>query len=378
MIFSAMIMGRVVKFLKLPNVTGYLIAGLLIGPSLLNIIPIGFINSTTIISDIALAFIAFSIGNEFKMSYFKKVGAAPIIIAILEATIAVVLVVGGLLAIGCDLPFALILGAIAAATAPAATVMVIRQYKSKGSLTETLLAVVAIDDAVALILYGVAVAVVENVGNASGSLISTIIAPLIEIGGSLIIGFALGLLMTYSMRWFKKESNQLCLTTGFVFAGAGIATMLNLSPLLLEMAIGAALINFSKSSSSVMKITDSVTPPIFMLFFVISGAGLNLSILPSIGVVGITYVVLRVVGKMLGATLGAYICHCDDTIKKYLGMTLVPQAGVAIGLSLAAATVVPQHAESIRAVVLCATLIYELVGPALAKYALQKAGNIQA
>lgn len=378
MIFSGMAFGRLVKLIKLPNVTGYLLAGLILGPSVLKIIPKDTIDSIAVISEVALGFIAFSIGNEFKMSYFKKVGASPIVIAVFEALFAVICVCTVLVLFGNDLPFSLVLSSIAAATAPAATIMVIRQYKAKGPVTETLLSVVALDDAAALMLFGISVAVAGMLNSTSNiSVLSMILSPILEIVGALVIGAVLGMLLTYFIRFFKKDGNRLSLAVGFVFIGIGIADMTGVSSLLLCMALGATFVNFSKQALPVMKVVDAVTPPIFMLFFVASGAALDLSVLPMIGIVGVIYVILRVVGKVLGTYLGATICKCDKKIKKYLGYALLPQAGVAIGLSLAATTVVPSYGQTIRAVVLCATFIYELIGPGITKIALKKAGEIE-
>ena len=378
MIFSGMAFGRLVKIIKLPNVTGYLLAGLILGPSVLKIIPKDTIDGIAVISEVALGFIAFSIGNEFKMSYFKKVGASPIVIAVFEALFAVICVCTVLVLFGNDLPFSLVLSSIAAATAPAATIMVIRQYKAKGPVTETLLSVVALDDAAALMLFGISVAVAGMLNSTSNiSVLSMILSPILEIVGALVIGAVLGMLLTYFIRFFKKDGNRLSLAVGFVFIGIGIADMTGVSSLLLCMALGATFVNFSKQALPVMKVVDAVTPPIFMLFFVASGAALDLSVLPMIGIVGVIYVILRVVGKVLGTYLGATICKCDKKIKKYLGYALLPQAGVAIGLSLAATTVVPSYGQTIRAVVLCATFIYELIGPGITKIALKKAGEIE-
>lgn len=378
MIFSGMLCGRLVKHIKLPNVTGYLIAGLLIGPSVLNIIPKDAIEGFTIISNAALGFIAFSIGNEFKISYFKRVGATPIIIAALESLFAVIFVVIGLLLAGQSLSFSLVLGAIAAATAPAATIMVIKQYRAKGPMTETLLSVVAIDDATALMYFGICVAVANALEGGHVSLAQTILSPLFEIGGALVVGFLMGLIFTLPLRFFKKDGNRLSLIIAFVFLGVGLADLCGFSSLLLCMAMGAALANFSRETPKVMNIADGFTPPLFLLFFVASGAELQLSILPSIGVAGIIYVVLRVAGKMAGTSLAAILCKAAPAIRKYLGMALVPQAGVAIGLSLIATTAVPEYGATIRAIILCATLIYELIGPAVAKLSLTKAGEIPA
>lgn len=367
----------VIKFVKLPDVTGYLILGLLVGPSVLGLLDEAAIGQMSVASDIALAFIAFTVGGEFKLSYFKRVGATPIVIAVFESFFAVGLVVAGLLAAGYNLPFALCLGSIAAATAPAATVMVIKQYHARGPVTECLLSVVAIDDATALIAFGVATSMAKTLeSGAALSLYSALGSPLLEVGASLLLGFALGCAYTFALRFFKEKGTQLTLTIAFILLGAAVADELDLSALLLCMMFSATFTNLARLSNEVYSAIDRFTPPIFCLFFVLSGADLKLSVLPSIGVVGVIYVVLRVAGKWIGAALGARLMHADANIQKYLGPALLPQAGVAIGLSFLAQQVVPQYADTIRAVILCGTLIYELIGPAVSKTTLQKAGEI--
>lgn len=376
MILAGMLFGRIAKFFKLPNVTGYLVGGLLIGPAVLGLVPLETLENFHIVSDIALGFIAFSIGNEFKISYFKRVGAMPIVIAVFEALFAVVFVVIGLFAATNNLPFSLVLGSIAAATAPAATIMVIKQYGAKGKVTETLLSVVALDDAVALMLFGISVAVAQGLTNAGASVVSSLLSPVIEIFGSLALGIVMGLLFLLPLRWFKKDGNRLSVVIGFVFAVTGISQLLNFSALLSCMAMGAVLTNLSSAEKHISKLCDNITPPIFMLFFVASGAELQLSVLPKIGVAGLIYVILRVAGKIFGASFGASLCRADKNIQKYIGPALVPQAGVAIGLSLLATKVVPEYGATIRAIILCGTLIYEMIGPVLTKMALKKAGEI--
>ncbi|MDO4562367.1 MAG: cation:proton antiporter [Clostridia bacterium] len=378
MIFTAMAFGRLAKLAHLPNVTGYIVAGLIIGPSVLGLIPENAVGSFSIISEIALGLIAFSVGSEFRISYFRRVGATPIIIAAFEALLASVCVTAALVLTGHDVAFSLLLGAIASATAPAATIMVIKQYRAKGPVTETLLSVVAIDDAAALMLFGIAVSIAQMLQSPHARFsVMTVAKPLYEIALSLLIGVALGSLLTFFLRFFKKDGNRISLTLGFVLCGVGAAAYLNLSSLLLCMALGMALSNLSKVSTEILRLTDYVTPPIFMLFFVDSGAELKLSILPSIGVIGVLYLISRVIGKCLGAYLGARIAKAPENVRRYLGGALVPQAGVAIGLSLLATRVVPMYGDSIRAVILCGTLIYELVGPAITKISLKKAGEIQ-
>lgn len=376
MIFVGMALGRLVKQIKLPNVTGYLLAGLLLGPSILGLLSEEFLSGITVISDAALGFIAFSIGNEFKISYFKRVGATPIIIACLESFFAVAFVTVALMLAGCSTTFSLVLGSIAAATAPAATIMVIKQYKAKGPVTETLLSVVAIDDATALIMYSISIAAATALSGGNATVKELVLKPVIEIGGALVVGAILGFLFLLPMKAFKKDGNRLSLIIAFIFVGLGLSQLCGFSSLLLCMAMGAVVANFSPDVNQIMKLSDRITPPIFMLFFVASGADLKLSVLPAVGLVGIIYIVVRVVGKMFGASLGAIVCKADKNIRKYLGPALVPQAGVAIGLSLAASSVVPEHASEIRTVILCGTLIYELVGPVIAKTCLKKAGEI--
>lgn len=376
-LLSGLILGRAVKLLKLPNVTGYLLAGLILGPYCLKIFSVDMVTDLELISEMALAFIAFSIGSEFKLSYLKKVGSMPIIIAIVAAAAASVLVTVSLVIIGVDFEIALLLGAIASATAPAATVMVVKQYNAKGPVTESLLSVVAIDDAVGLILFGFAMAIVNSMQSpGQTSLAMSIVVPFVEIIGSLVLGGVLGFLFTIPLRYFKKNSNRLIITVGFVFFGSAIASALGMSPLLVCMSMGAILVNVSDSARSIFALADGVTAPIYLMFFVVSGAGLNVLILPQIGLVGIIYIIARFLGKVLGSYIGAEITKAPITVKKYLGFTLIPQAGVAIGLSLIASQTLPTYAATIRAVVLSATFIYELTGPVLTKISLRKAGEI--
>ncbi|MCI8590030.1 MAG: cation:proton antiporter [Clostridiales bacterium] len=377
-LLAGLLMGRAVKMVRLPNVTGYLLAGLLLGPSVLRILPAGFVHELELVSDMALALIAFTVGAEFKFTYLKKVGITPLIIALFEALAAMLVVAVVLFVLGFGFDLALLLGAIASATAPAATIMVVKQYRAKGPVTDTLLSVVALDDAVALISFGFAMAVVNTMHHPGEvSLLLSILKPFGEVVGSVVLGAALGLLIKLPLHFFKKTSNRLIIILGFAFLGSALASMLGLSPLLLCMCMGAAVINFCEEGSDLLDIVDSITPPIFLMFFVVSGAELNLAILPKIGVIGVAYVLARVVGKIGGASFGAIITKAPPTVRKYVGFTLVPQAGVAIGLSLLAAKALPEVGATIQAVVLCGTFIYELVGPVCTKLALKKANEIE-
>lgn len=376
-LFLGLLGGKLIKQIHLPNVTGYLLIGLIAGPYCLKILPLETIESFEIISEIALGFIAFSIGSEFKLSYLKKVGKSPVIIAILEGVMAVLVVDLALIVSGQGVAFSLVLGAIAAATAPAATLMVVKQYRAKGPVTETLLPVVAIDDAVALMSFGISVAIAKAVeSHGQVALAQTLLDPVIEILGALLFGAVLGIILRYLLKLFTGRGTRLSCILGTIFLCIGVSDMLGLSSLLACMMMSAVLVNVSKEIDVMFPIIDRLTPPIFMLFFVISGAELNIGIIPTIGIVGVVYIVFRVVGKSLGAAAGAKISKAPAVVSKYLGFTLMPQAGVAIGLSSIAMTVVPNHGETIRAVILCATVVYELIGPLVTKVALKKAGEI--
>ena len=372
---AGLLCGRLVKLIKLPNVTGYLIAGLILGPYVTKFIPLDVVNDFSVISDMALSFIAFTIGCGFKRSYLKKVGMTPVVIAIFESLFAVFAVQGVLLAFGTDPQLAVLLGAIAAATAPAATLMVIKQYGAKGPVTDTLVSVVALDDAVALIAFSVCVAIASVIGGGKFEA-KTVYMPLIEIFGALLLGALYGIIFKIPLKFFKKAGNRQIITVGLVFACAGTANLLGWSSLLACMALGMTLCNISRESDSILSVADSVTPALFLLFFATSGAALNITIIPQICLIGIIYVLARIVGKVGGAWLGAVIMRAPKTVRRFLGPALIPQAGVAIGLMLVAQTAAPAYADQIRAVVLCATLIYELVGPVITKLTLQGAKEI--
>lgn len=374
----ALLMTRVMKKISLPNVTGYLIAGLIAGPYCLKLYNSENLDALSIITNVALGFIAFSIGGEFKLSSLKQLGAKIFVITVFEAVGASVLVITTLVLLKFPLTLALVLGAIASATAPAATLMVVRQYKAQGPVTSTLLPVVAIDDAVCLMLFSILSSVAKSLESEGGfNLYQTILKPIIEIALSLVIGFVLGIVLSIGTRFFKSRANRISLVVTAVFLGVGISDKFGLSSLLLCMAIGAALANYSPVSDPVMDGSERWTPPLFMLFFVISGAQFNFSVLKTVGAVGVIYILMRSFGKYFGAMLGCKIAGTEKTVRQYLGITLLPQAGVAIGMAQLSLTVVPEYGEQIRAVVLCATLVYELVGPLLTKLSLQKAGEIQ-
>ncbi len=377
MVFG-LLLTRPAKLIHLPNVTAYLVAGLIVGPYCLNVFHEGDTAVISALTSIALGFIAFSIGVEFKFSHIKKIGSSSITITILQACLATLLVDVTLIAFGFPLPLSLTLGAIAAATAPAATLMVVRQYHATGPVTSTLLPVVAMDDAVGLVLFSVSLSVSQALSGSGGLTVrSMLLEPLAEIVLSLAVGCVIGLLIALSMRFFHSKANRLSIAVTAVLAGSAVASIINLSSLLLCMAIGACLINLRNDAEAVLEVTDSWTPPLFMLFFVLSGAELDLAVVPTVGLVGILYLVARSLGKYFGSFLGASIVKASPNIRKYLGITLLPQAGVAIGMAQVALTALPAYGTKIQAVVLSATLIYELIGPVLTKMALTAAGEIE-
>lgn len=376
--FAGLFATRIAKFLHLPNVTGYLVAGVVIGPFCLNILNKEAVLSLGLLTDLALGFIAFSIGNEFKLSDIKKMGSRIFIITALEALTATFIVTLVLLIFKVEPSVAVTLGAIAASTAPAATLLVVRQYKAYGPLTHTLLPVVALDDAVGLIAYAIAVNVAKTLAlHTNLNLSKTILNPLVEIVLSLFAGFVLGLILSFLCRYFKSHTNRVSLSLAMVLWGVTLASKYNLSSLLLCMMVGGTYINLRNDATKILAYVDEWTAPLFMLFFVLSGAELNLKSLSSIGLIGVIYVAMRASGKALGAYLGGKITKAPNAVCCYLGLTLMPQAGVAIGMARMVIKQLPQFGSQIQTVILSATLVYEFIGPLVAKYALHKANEIK-
>lgn len=372
-----LLMGKVVSYLKLPRVTGYLIAGVLIGPFVLKLVPHEAIESLTIISEAALGFIAYNIGSSLNYNKLKNIGKGVIIIALFEALMATFIVILAMKFIFAQTwEFSLAIGAIASATAPAATIMVLKQYRAKGPLVDTLIPVVAIDDAIAVIAFGISIAVAQIISNGSdGVSIMAFLEPFIEIFFSVVLGCAVGFALTYLNKLSKQKENAMNLVIAAIFLVIGLADLLNLSNLLACMALGATVSNLVLSKSKLLSAIDNITSPIFIMFFTISGLELDLSVLLTVGVIGIGYVVFRVIGKVLGAYIGAQIANSEPVVKKYLGLTLVPQAGVAIGLTMIVQDALPSCGASIRAIILAGTVIYELIGPLCTKIAIFKAGE---
>ncbi len=399
-LFAGLMLSRVAKLMKLPAVTAYLVAGILIGPFCLGAFGVqglGFtslaeVKSFSFISDVALGFIAFSIGNEFRLAQLKNTGKQATVIGIFQAVATTLLVDAVLIGVHfiwpdkLSLPAAITLGAVASATAPAATLMVVRQYKAKGKLTDILLPVVALDDAVGLMLFAASFGVAKALLVGKIDIISIVVEPILEIVLSLALGIVMGVLFTFFERFFHSRSKRLSMSVAFVFLTVALSMLkfdiggvhIGFSSLLVCMMLGTMFCNMCDFSEELMDRVDRWTAPLFILFFVISGAELELSVFAdyAIVLVGIIYILARSVGKYSGAYLSAKSVHCDENIVKYLGVTLLPQAGVALGMAIKAHELGPEG-DMVANITLFAVLIYEIVGPMLTKIALTKAGDIK-
>ncbi len=396
---GGLMMSRLAKLLNLPAVTAYLVAGLLLGPYLLGMLDvtgIGFHDAEAvarldIISQVALGFIAFTIGNEFRLEQLRHMGRQAITVGILQAVATTALVDAALVALHFINPglisvsSAITLGAIAAATAPAATLMVVRQYKADGPLTRLLLLVVAIDDAVGLVLFSASFGVASALESGAVSLVTVLVEPVIEILLSLALGGLAGLVLFWVEKFFHSRSKRLSISIGFVLLTVGLSMVefelggihFGFSLLLVCMMTGTIFCNICDFSEELMGRVDGWTAPLFVLFFVLSGAELNLKILsnPMVLLIGLVYIAARSLGKYWGAYGSCALTGCSDSIKKHLGVTLLPQAGVALGMALTAQQL--SDGAVVRSVVLFSVLVYELVGPALTKRSLTAAGEIR-
>lgn len=395
-----LLLSRLAKLVKLPAVTAYLVAGVLIGPFVLGALDVPGVGITSdqiegfgIISDLALGFIAFSMGNEFRLSQLKKIGKHATVIGILQAVITTVLVDAALIGLHFAMPetlslsAAIVLGSIATATAPAATLMVVKQYKAKGPVTEVLLPVVALDDAVGLVVFAVSFGVARSLNSSGINPLAIVFEPLIEIVLSLGLGFVMGLLFTFCEKFFHSRSKRMAVSVTFVMLTVAISSLkfevggihIGFSSLLACMMLGTVFCNICEVSEELMERADRWTTPVLILFFVISGAELDLSVFAdwTVVVVGLVYILARSIGKYFGANGSARLTKADPNVIKYLGITLLPQAGVALGMATKAIELGPEG-EIVRNITLFAVLVYEIVGPFLTKIALSKAGDIKA
>ena len=398
-LLAGLLLSRVVKKLKLPAVTAYLIAGILIGPFVLGALGVEGIGiskeqlaSFSIISELALGFIAFSMGSEFRISQLKKIGKQAITIGVFQAIFTTIIVDAVLIGLHFIIPdklslsAALVLASIATATAPAATLMVVKQYKAKGPVTDILLPVVALDDAVGLIVFAISFGIAKSISLGSVDVVSIIAEPLLEIVLSLLMGATLGFLFNLCEKAFHSRSKRMAVTVTFVMLAVALSSLkfevfgihIGFSSLLTCMMLGTVFCNICDFSAELMDRADRWTAPILILFFVISGAELELSVFKdwAIVLVGLVYIIARSIGKYFGANFSAKMSHCNENIVKYLGITLLPQAGVALGMALKASAELPADGAIVRNITLFAVLIYEIIGPYLTKEVLIKAGDI--
>lgn len=399
-VLAGLLLSRLAKKLNLPAVTAYLIAGILIGPYVLGkigVLGLGFtssvdVKSYSLICDVALGFIAFDIGNEFRLSQLKQIGKQATIIAFFQAVTATIIVDAVLILLHLffpeliSVPCAIILGAIATATAPAATLMVVRQYKAEGPLTKILLPIVALDDAIGLVVFAVSFGIARALLSGGISVVSVLVEPLIEVVGSLILGGIMGAILSFLERFFHSNSKRLSIVIAIVFITVALSMLkfnigsvhVSFSSLLVCMMLGTVFCNVCDFSEDMMSRASKWTAPLFVLFFVLSGAELELNVFTDISIViiGVVYIIARSFGKCFGATVSAKLTKCEPTICKYLGVTLLPQAGVALGMSLTVSQSFGEIGLIVRNITLFAVLIYECFGPMLTKIALTKAGEI--
>ena len=398
-LIAGLLLSRLTKKLDLPAVTAYLVAGIIVGPYLvgsLNIEGLGFtsmesVHSFSIVCDTALGFIAFSIGNEFRLSHLKKIGRQATIVGVFQAIMTTLVVDLALITLHFAIPHvltieaAIILGAIASATAPAATLMVVKQYKAKGPVTDMLLPVVALDDAVGLVIFAISFGIARAMHSGEVNLISVILEPILEVVLSLLLGAVMGVAFHIVERFFHSNSKRISVSIAFVLLTIALSQLkfevlgvhIAFSSLLTCMMLGTIFCNICDFSEELMERVDKWTAPLFVLFFVLSGAELELSVFGSLSMVliGVVYILFRCVGKYTGAFVSAKVAKCDEKIVKYLGITLFPQAGVALGMAMKAKEF-GEKGEMAATITLLAVLVYELVGPALTKTALLKAGDI--
>lgn len=375
-LFSGFLVTRLTKILHLPNVSGYILAGVLLGPHTLGIVPQEMVTQMGFVSDIALSFIAFGVGKFFKRKVLAQTGRRVIAITVMEALGAGVIVTMFMyFVLRQSWDFSLLLGAISTATAPASTMMTIRQYKAKGHFVNTLLQVVALDDVVCLLAFSVATALVN--ADASGQFsFSDVLLPLAynvaAIGLGALCGYGLSRLITNR----RSEDNRLILSIAMLLGITALCALCDVSPLLSCMVFSAVYINITEDKK-LFKQVDRFTPPVLSLFFILSGMSLDIGTLGSVGGIGVCYFLVRIVGKMLGSYAGAALTHDEENVRRYLGLALVPQAGVAIGLAFLGQRLLPDAMGNLfLTIILSSSILYELIGPACAKFALHKAGAL--
>lgn len=370
--------GKVARKFNLPSVTGYLIGGIFLGPSVLNVVTSQDSSIISFVNEFTLSAIAFNIGGEFLISTIKKLGKEIFIITVFEVLGAVSIVFGMMYFIfNQDFVFSIMVASMAAATAPAGTMMVIRQYRARGKMSDTILPVAALDDALGIMVFGLALSLAKaTLGLVDGSIVFQVMSPFIEIFASLFVGGILGLILSKITQKVSTSEEQLFILLVFILMCAGLAPLLSLSSLLTAMMMGAVYINVSSQAVRAFTTINNFMTPFNVLFFAFAGTSINFGILGQIGLLGLGYVTARLVGKVFGTTLGAIVAKSDPVVKKYLGWALLPQGGISIGLSLVVSQQLPQFSEAIVTLILFSVLVFEIAGPILAKVAITRAGEI--
>lgn len=387
-LFVGFIFGRLFEYIKIPSVTGYLVAGLILGP-ITGYLNLEELQSFSVLSDLALGFIAFQVGNELWFGKLKETGFKIVIITVIQAVLTTALVIVGTMFF-VDISVALILGAIAAATAPAPIMLLIKKYKTKGDLTDTILPVVGLDDAVGVVMFGILLSISISLLDTTGEALTAfqlIKGPMIEIGISIFVGAAIGVFSGIAFRFFynksEREEGNLNIINITVILTTGIAILLGASPILTPMIAGTVVTNLINKETYILE-EETIRffiPPLMVIFFTVAGAQLQFAVVLQMGAVGIVYIVGRIIGKMAGAYIGASMVKSPANVRKYLGVSLLPQSGVAIGLSVAAYNefihINADYASIIKNVILASVLFFALTGPVLVKIALYKAGEVR-
>jgi Kef-type K+ transport system membrane component KefB len=373
--------GHLVKYVRIPEVTGYIVAGVVLGPSMLGWVSTRNLAALEILSEVALGLILFSVGTVFEASRFRRVGRQVLQLTLYESALAALLVTVGMLLLGVAWPAALLLGAIAMATAPASTLMVIREVDSEGPLTDSLLAIIAINNIYCIIAFSLVGAVIDLSSALGGSagFFTTLygaLYPLVwQLVGSVALGFLIGLLLARWASAITETGETLILLGGSILFCVGVARVLELSPLIASMAVGATMVNLSHRSQPLFETLSEADPPFYAIFFVLAGADLDVSLVGSLGLAGAVYLAGRAIGKFLGAQVGARRLGMAPSVQRYLGFTLLAQAGLAVGLTISAEHRFPDFAPAVTAIVLASVAIYEMFGPISTRWALMQSGE---
>lgn len=377
----ALLAGHLVQALRVPEVTGYIIAGVILGPSALGWVSHENLQALGVLSEVALGLILFSIGSVFEYNLLLRFGKRILRLTLIESALASVLVIAAMLVLGQSWQLACLLGAIAIATAPASTLMVIRECNGRGPLSDTLLGIIAINNICCIIAYSLVAAAIEMTAGWEGlaSLPTTMyqsLFPLVwQLIGSVALGFLVGLMLAGWASQVKEGGEMLILLAGSILLCVGVSRMIDLEPLVASLAVGATMVNLSQRSRRLFHTLAGTDPPFYAIFFVIAGADLDLASVPEMGLLGVAYLSARAIGKFLGAKWGARVLHLDKNVQAYLGYALMAQAGLAVGLMLAVEGRFPEYADTVTTVILSSVAIYEMIGPISARYAIVRAGE---